>query len=518
MNRDAALKRLQENSETWDVVIIGGGASGLGCAVDAAARGYRTLLLERDDFAQGTSSRSTKLIHGGFRYLKQGHVPLVRESLRERGRLLKNAPHLVHRLSFVLPAYEWWEKSYYGLGLKVYDRLAGKQGLGATRFLSRAETEALIPNVAPLGLRGGVLYEDGQFDDARLAISLARTAIELGAAVINYVEVGAFVKKNGRVTGVRARDVESGNEFEIPARVVINATGVFGDDVRRLDEAQAPRMLSLSQGAHLVLAKKFLPGTAAIMIPRTDDDRLLFAIPWHGRVLLGTTDVMVSEASREPRPLEEEISFLLHHAKRYLADAPEPGDVLSAFAGLRPLVTSAAVKSSARLSRDHLISVSDSGLVTVGGGKWTTHRKMAEDAVSVAASVGALPERACPTARLALHGSETGVDVSTIGAVYGSERSAIKELLKENPGWEQPLHADLPYARWQVVWGARHEMARTVDDILSRRTRALILNARASREAAPSVAQELARELGKSERWVQDQVRAFDVISAGYLV
>ena len=497
---------------------MGGGATGLGCAVDSAARGYRTLLLERDDFAKGTSSRSTKLIHGGFRYLRQGHLPLVRESLRERGRLLQNAPHLVHRLPFVLPAYRWWEKSYYGLGLKLYDGLAGREGLGASKFLSKTETARLLPNLTTAGLRGGILYYDGQFDDARLAISLARTAFNLGAAVVNYMTVQSLLKRDGRTAGLVARDEETGNEFEIPAKVVINATGVFGDAIRRLDDASATPMLTVSQGAHLVLEKKFLPGDAALMIPRTDDGRLLFGIPWHDRVLIGTTDVIVAEAAREPRPLAEEVSFLLRHAARYLAKAPAPGDVLSAFAGLRPLVKSSTVKSSARLSRDHVLSISDSGLVTIAGGKWTTYRKMAEDAINAAASLGALPHRACTTAVLPLHGAESGGDESSIWAVYGSERAAIKKLLNENPAWDQPLHSELPYAMWQVIWAVRHEMARTVEDVLARRTRALILNARASRGAAPLVARELARELGKSDAWAQDQARAFDKLSSNYLI
>ncbi len=327
----------------WDVLVIGGGATGLGTAVDAAARGYRTALLEQGDFAKGTSSRSTKLIHGGFRYLRQGNVSLVRESLRERGLLLRNAPHLVHAIPFVLPAYGVWQKFFYGAGLKIYDLLAGRLGLGKTRLLSREETLRHLPTLSPDGLTGGVQYFDGQFDDARLAICLAQTLHDLGGVAVNYCPVATLLKSNGRVCGVVARDTESGRELTIRARVVINATGVFTDAIRRLDEPAAKPIITASQGAHIVLDRSFLPGDSALMVPKTDDGRVLFAIPWHGHVVIGTTDTLREDAPLEPRPLAEEIDFLLEHAARYLTRAPGKADILSAFAGLRPLLGKAAL-------------------------------------------------------------------------------------------------------------------------------------------------------------------------------
>ncbi|HLT82815.1 MAG TPA: FAD-dependent oxidoreductase, partial [Phototrophicaceae bacterium] len=397
MNRDAMLAALDGADEPWDVLIVGGGATGLGCAIDAASRGYRTVLLEQADFAKGTSSRSTKLVHGGVRYLRQGNVALVLDALRERGRLLANAPHLVRDLPFVVPNYAWWEGPFYGIGLKVYDLLAGRSGFGRSRRLSREETLERIPTLEPDGLDGGVLYYDGQFDDARLAVNMAQTAAEQGAVVLNYVEVVGLVKEEGEVRGVEARDVETGAERVVRARVVVNATGVFTDAIRRMDDAEAPPMVTPSQGVHLVLDRDFLPGETAIMVPKTDDDRVLFAIPWYDRVVVGTTDTPVDGAVLEPRPLAEEVEFLLRHAARYLTRDPRPEDVQSVFAGLRPLVANPEAGSTAELSRDHTLLISPAGLVTITGGKWTTYRHMAEDTIDRAALLAGLPERACET-------------------------------------------------------------------------------------------------------------------------
>ncbi|HEY3587538.1 MAG TPA: glycerol-3-phosphate dehydrogenase/oxidase, partial [Myxococcaceae bacterium] len=331
-------RNLDQLSEPFDLAIVGGGATGLGAAVEAASRGYRTVLFEARDFAQGTSSRSTKLVHGGVRYLAQGNVGLVREALLERGRLRRNAPHLVGDLEFVVPAYAWWSGPYYGVGLKLYDVLAGRHRLGKSQLLSRAQVLERIPTLEPDQLKGGVRYFDGQFDDARLAVSLALTADDLGAVLVNHASVVALVKTGGKVRGVRVRDEESGREHEVKATVVINATGVFADQVRRMDEPDAGALVTPSQGVHLVLPDAFLPGAHALMIPRTDDGRVLFVVPWHKRALVGTTDTPVPEASVEPRPLEEEIAFLLDHAARYLSRDPRREDVLSVYVGLRPLV------------------------------------------------------------------------------------------------------------------------------------------------------------------------------------
>jgi glycerol-3-phosphate dehydrogenase len=515
MNRTEMLQRLQDEPGVRDVLVIGGGASGLTTAVESAARGYRTALVEQADFAQATSSRSTKLIHGGVRYLQQGRLSLVRESLRERGYLLHNAPHLVHPLPFILPVYAWWERPFYGAGLKLYDILAGKLGIGISKHLSRLETLARMPALARDGLRGGILYQDGQFDDARLAITLAQTVADLDGVAVNYVKVVSVLKQNDRVCGVTVRDLESGDEFEVRAHVVVNATGVFSDEVRRLDDRTAPELLTLSQGAHIVLDKSFLPGGCALIIPRTSDGRVFFAIPWHDHVLLGTTDTIISKAVLEPRPLRTEIEFLLAHAARYLTHAPTAADILSAFAGLRPLVKGGAVKTS-KLSRSHQVVVASSGLVSIIGGKWTTSRLMAEDTVNRVAMIGGLAARSSPTKTLRLHGwHEAGNDKPDL-AEYGSDAGELLALC-ESAG-DKPLHPHLPYRAGQVVWGVRREMARTIEDVLSRRLRALPLDARAAAEMAPRVAHIMALELGRNEDWEKQQVTNFQELALRHML
>ncbi len=517
MNRAAMLARLLDAGEAWDILVVGGGATGLGAAVDAAARGYRTALIEGHDFAKGTSSRSTKLVHGGVRYLQQGNVTLVLDALRERGRLLRNAPHLVRNLAFVVPSYDWWEGPFYGAGLKLYDLLAGRMGLEPSRLLSREETLDRIPTLEPQGLRGGVVYQDAQFDDARLAVTLARTVADRGGVAVNYVKAVGLLKEGGLVRGAVVRDEETGAEAEVRARAVVNATGVFADELRRLDDPESLPVLAPSQGIHLVLDRRFQPGESAILVPHTDDRRVLFAVPWQDRVVVGTTDTPAVERSLEPRPRPEEIEFLLTHIARYLTRDPLPADVLSCFAGLRPLVRGGrAAEKTAALSRDHTLLVSPSGLVTITGGKWTTYRRMGEDAVDQAALVAGLDERPCPTADLRLHGWSEENRPDAAWAEYGADAPALARLAAERPGWDEPLHFNLPYRACEVIWAARHEMARTVEDVLARRTRALLLDARASAEIAPEVARLLAAELGKDEAWQRGQVEAYREVARGY--
>ncbi len=514
MNRVEMLQKLRERPGAWDVLVIGGGASGLSTAVESASRGYRTALVEQADFAQATSSRSTKLIHGGVRYLQLGRLSLVRESLHERGHLLRNAPHLVHRLPFLLPLYAWWERPFYGAGLKLYDKLAGGLAIGSSRHLSRTETLARMPALARKGLRGGILYPDGQFDDARLAVTLAQTVADLDGVVVNYVKVVSLLRHNNRVCGVTLRDAESGEEFEMQARVVVNATGVFSDEVRRLDDGAAPELLALSQGAHIVLDQSFLPGGCALIIPRTSDGRVFFAIPWHEHVLLGTTETAVSAAVPEPRPLRPEIEFLLSHAARYLAKAPVAADILSAFAGLRPLVKAGVGKTS-KLSRSHRVVVAPSGLVSIIGGKWTTSRLMAEDTVNQAAMAGGLAARQSSTKTLRLHGWREADDTRPELVEYGTDAAKLAALC-ENAG-DKPLHPRLPYRLGQVHWAVRQEMARTVEDVLSRRLRALPLDARAALEMAPEVARVLAVELGRDADWERRQTAHFQELARHHL-
>jgi len=516
-SRDDRLERLR-SKEPWDVVIIGGGATGLGAGVDAASRGYKTLLLEAQDFAEGTSSRSTKLIHGGVRYLARGNVALVREALRERGRLFENAPHLVHDRAFLIPAYRWWERPYYALGLWLYDRLAGTLGIGDSRMVGRDEALALVPTLEPEKLRGGVVYHDGQFDDSRLAIALYRTMEALGGTALNAMAVVGLLKdQGGKITGVRARDAESLEEFDIHARGVVNATGVFADEVRRMDEPNAQAMIAPSQGAHIVLDRSFLPGETAVLVPKTDDGRVIFAIPWHTQVIIGTTDTPVNETSRDPVPLSEEVDFLLRHVARYLSKDPRPEDVRSTFAGLRPLIAKGAATRTASLSREHAALVSASGMVTITGGKWTTYRRMAENAVDLLARSAGFKEMPCTTTSLKLHAWTKDVSSDHLGA-YGADAAAVVDLIKSRPGWDDLLHRRLPYQVGEVAWAIRFEAARTVEDVLARRLRALFLDARAAIEAAPRVASVLAEELGRDQTWRDEQIRQFEQLAANYLI
>lgn len=518
MDRNASLAAIEDKEGYWDFIVIGGGATGLGVAVEAAARGYKTLLLEQHDFAKGTSSRSTKLIHGGVRYLQQGDISLVLEALRERGLLMRNAPHLVHNLSFIVPSYDWWNGPFYGMGLKLYDALAGKLGLGSSRLLSREETLEQIPTVEPEGLRGGVMYHDGQFDDARLAITLAMTLHDLGGTGVNYMRVVGLMKAKGFVCGVVARDMETGYEREIPSRVVVNATGPFTDYVRRLDDADSPPVVGSSQGVHIVLDKEFQPGKSAIMVPRTDDKRVLFAVPWLDRVIVGTTDTPVPGPELEPRALDSEIDFLLTHAQRYLTRDPQPEDVLSVFTGIRPLVRTDPSVSTASISREHSVLISESGLVTITGGKWTTYRKMGEDTVNEAAVLGGLQERPCVTRDMRLHGWLKHADTVEPWQEYGADSAQLSEIVKAEPELGAPLHPSLPYCRAEIVWATRSEMARTVEDALSRRTRCLLLDARVSMEIADDAAALMARELGRDRDWVSEQVAAYRELAKGYLL
>lgn len=518
MNRPELVSRLRSHSSPWDLLIIGGGATGIGCAVDAASRGYDVALIEQNDFGKGTSSRSTKLVHGGVRYLEQGNISLVMEALKERGIMRENAPHLVSDLAFVVPNYAWWEAPFYGIGLRLYDVLAGKYGFGASRNLSKEETLERLPALKVEDLRGGVVYYDGQFDDTRLLIHLAITAVEQGAAVVNYCQAVSLLKNDeGMIAGAVARDGESGQEFKIHARAVINATGCFSDGVRRLADPNAAPMVAPSQGVHLVFDGSFLRGETAIMVPHTSDGRVMFAIPWHGHALVGTTDTAIDKVSLEPVPFEQEIEFILDTAGKYLAKPPGRADILSTWAGIRPLVKSSSGASTASLSRDHSIHIDTSGLLTVAGGKWTTYRHMAEDSVTQAAVLAGLDERDCVTRRLRIHGYHHHGSKFGHLKVYGSDAIAIQQMIRSSPGSGRQLHEALPYVAAEVIWAARWEMARTVEDVLARRTRALLLNARAAIAMAPRVAELLAAELDQSAAWQRAQIDEFTRLATAYL-
>lgn len=520
MLRETMLQEIENQTKEWDLVIIGGGATGIGSAIESRSRGLRTLLVEQYDFTKGTSSRSTKLVHGGVRYLAQGNYSLVREALRERGRMKKNAPHLVTDQSFIIPIYNWWGVPFYTIGLLLYDFLSGPLSLGKSRPLSKMEILKKIPTIVSQNLWGGVIYHDGQFDDSRLAINMVQTFVENGGVVINYMKVTSLIKNNGCVSGVNLIDQESGKTYEIPSKNVLNATGVFVDDIRKMDDPSAKELVRVSQGVHLVLDREFVPGDFAIMIPKTRDGRVLFAVPWHNKVVVGTTDIQKDTAEIEPIALDEEIDFILETAGRYLIRQPKRSDVKSVFAGLRPLAASREEKKDTRqISRGHIIRVSDSGLITVTGGKWTTYRQMAQDVIDLLAKrKRGLKISKSKTDHYRIHGYKKNVDRESPTYFYGSDEEKMLSLIKESKEFGVVISEELKIIKAQVVWSVRHEMARTVEDFLARRTRALFLDARESMRIAPEVAEIMAGELNEGEGWIKKQLTDFSKVAKNYFL
>lgn len=507
------------NEIVWDLLIIGGGATGLGIAVDAASRGFKTLLVEQDDFAKGTSSRSTKLVHGGVRYLGQGNISLVKEALKERGLLLKNAPHLTKNESIIIPCYSWLKVFFYATGLKFYDWLSGGLTLGKSKVISKKELISRLPTLEKKSLKSGVLYHDGTFDDARLALNLAQTCVENGGVALNYFKVVSLIKSgDDKIRGANVLDKESGELYEIKSKVVVNATGVFVDDIIKMDNARSKSLIRPSQGIHLVLDSSFLQSMDSIMIPHTDDGRVLFAIPWYDKVLIGTTDTPLNNHSPEPRALESEIEFVLNTAGKYLSKKPAKKDVLSVFAGLRPLAATADNnKKTKEISRSHKVIISESGLVSVIGGKWTTYRKMAEDTLSAIMKRKMLPAKKCITADLKIHGY---TPVNTTGALsfYGADKNKLEALIDSNQLYAEPLNKETGILAGQVVWAVRNEMARTVEDVLARRTRLLFTDAGLAFKVAPKVAEIMMHELNRDEVWKQNQTRGFIELAKGYIL
>ncbi len=529
MNRTVMLQQLNDISQ-WDIIIIGGGATGLGTAVDAATRGYKTLLVEQHDFAKGTSSRSTKLVHGGVRYLAQGNIKLVKEALHERGLLLKNAPHVCSNISFVLPCYSVWQKIYYGVGLKVYDVMAGSLGLGKTKIISATKTQEYLPTIDTKDLKGAIVYKDGQFDDARLAINLAQTAAENGATVLNYCKVIQLTKAqaaasnpnsglpNNKICGVIVKDEIEGKEYNLKCKVLINATGVFVDEILHLDNADSKKIISPSQGIHLTIDKKYFPGLDAMMIPKTEDGRVLFAVPWHNKVIVGTTDTPIESHSLEPKALQQEIEFILHHINKYLQVQIKISDVKSIFAGLRPLVKKGTSKRTAVMPRDHTIIVNPSGLITITGGKWTTYRRMASDVLNKAIQAIGIEKKLCVTDNLKIHGWANDLDKKDSRYFYGSDATLIKKLCADDESLNELIHPSLFNIKAEIIWAVQHEMAQTVEDILARRTRVLFLDAKAAIEAAPIVAKLMAKEMKKDEAWIKNQINDFNCMATQYLL
>lgn len=522
MNRDNFVKEIADSSLIWDFVIVGGGATGLGTALDAASRGYKVALVEQYDFTKATSSRSTKLVHGGVRYLAQGDVSLVVEALRERGLMRKNAPHLVKDQRFIIGNYKWWEKSFYTIGLTLYDVLAGKQAFGRSLPMSTKSVVKEIPQIQTQGLRGGVVYHDGQFDDSRMGVNILQTAVEHGAVAVNYMKVTSLVKnETNKVSGVKVHDQMTGQEYTLNAKVVVNATGIFVDDLMKMDAPEKDNIVRPSQGVHLVVDKSFLGGNTAVMIPKTSDGRVLFCVPWHDRVVLGTTDTPMKEFVLEPKPLEEEIEFILKTAGEYLKKQPKREDVLSVFAGLRPLAAPPKNADSAKtkeISRSHKVLISESGMITITGGKWTTYRDMAQDVIDKAIVSANLPKKECKTQGIRIHGYKKNVDRSNFSYVYGSDYENIQQIEVEDPTLSELLHSNFDYTGGMVVWAVRAEMALTVEDVLSRRLRALLLDARAAIDIAPKVASIMAKEMGKDKQWEEDQVKEFTDLAQQYLL
>ncbi|MGJ1430868.1 FAD-dependent oxidoreductase [Sphingobacterium spiritivorum] len=518
-DRNEGINNLYQTQQ-WDIAIIGGGATGMGIAADAASRGYKTILLEKYDFAKATSSRSTKLVHGGVRYLANGDVKLVYSALHERGLIFRNAPHVARIQSFIIPCYSWFSKLKYLIGLKLYDWMAGSLRIGKSVYLNKTEVLSKLPTVKASALQGGIQYFDGQFDDARLALNLGQTAAEYGATIINYADV-IHIDKNetGKVNGLTFVDQETGQSHTIQAKSIINATGIFVDDILKLEEPKHKNLVRPSQGTHIVVDKKFLGKSDALMIPETSDGRVLFGVPWHGHVLLGTTDTPLDQHQIEPRPLEEEIKFILDTAYNYMEHAPTRSDILSVFAGLRPLAAPQGddVNSTKEISRDHKLISNASGLVTITGGKWTTYRKMAEETINLAIKVAALEPKVCMTKTLKIHGYAQNEEQGH-WKFYGSDAEGIRALAASSPELAAVLHPKFEHIAAEVVWAVRHEMARNVEDVLARRMRILFLDAKASLDMAPQVAKLMAQTLGKDELWINEQLENYRQLVKNYII
>ncbi|BDA79027.1 glycerol-3-phosphate dehydrogenase [Leptospira kobayashii] len=504
-------KTLQTLANTdYDILILGGGATGAGTALDASLRGYKVALLEKKDFASGTSSRSTKLIHGGVRYLAQFHFKLIHEALTERKRLLQNAPHLVKPLPFVLPTYSWYEKPYFSIGLTMYDFLAGTSTVPGHRRISKEEALQAFPALKKQSLKGGISYYDAQFNDARLNVATIRGAKEAGADIVSRMEVEGFLKEGGKIVGVKAVDLLTKKKVSIRAKVVANTTGVWIDAIRKLDDPNANSVLSPSQGIHLVFSKEKIPCTSAMIIPKTADGRVVFVIPWEGKVVLGTTDTAIKSIDDEPLPLKDEVEFLLKTGNDYLDTKLSKGDILSVFSGLRPLISPEGSQNTKSISREEAILVSDSGLVTMSGGKWSTYRKMGEDLTDRLIKEGGLAEKKdCSTMNFSFPGKEgyspnlykslqnkynlTKDDAIRIADSLGGEAESIlgkkpKEILKGSGYFEEEIQHFI-----------EKEFAHSVSDVIARRWRVLFLDLQLAKKLADPVSKSLAKTLGWTE-------------------
>lgn len=519
IHREHLISQVTSTKE-WDIIVIGGGASGLGIALDAATRGFKTILFEQYDFAKGTSSKSTKLLHGGVRYLAQGDIKLVIEALEERGHLEKNARHLFKKQEFIIPNYSWWKGPYYLIGLKLYDWLSKRLSLGGSKYISKKTVLKRLPTLKSKGLANGVSYFDGQFDDARLAINLAQTAIEASAVCLNYMKVESFNKNpNDLIESVEVLDTESNKKYIVKGKAIINATGIFTDSVVKMYNPKHKKTVIPSQGIHLMLDSSFLKSDKAIMVPKTSDGRVLFIIPWHDKVIAGTTDTLIKKPKIEPQPLTEEVDFILETINQHLTKIATRKDVLSVFSGLRPLAKPAKEEIATKeVSRSHKIII-DNNLVSIVGGKWTTYRKMGEDVVNQVIDSFQFNKVPCKTEEISIHGNVSEkIILPDHLYYYGSDLEAYLAFEKSNPEYAEKIHPKYQFTKGQIVWSIQHEMARTVEDFLSRRIRLLLLDAKTAKEAAPLVALVMAKTLEKDKKWVENEILSFTKLTDKYII
>lgn len=507
-------------NQEFDVIIIGGGATGLGVAVESISRGYKTLLLEAYDFGKGTSSKSTKLVHGGIRYLANLDFELVSEGLDERFYFLKNAPHIASTQAYLVPFYSFLDKIKYFLGIKLYDYLAKDKKVGQSKFLSIKETIQYAPDLDTNGLKGGAIYYDGQFDDTRMLITLLQTFKSMGGVAYNYHEVTNFIKdSNNIISGVKVFDKLNQSNLEFSTNIVINATGTFTDELLNLDDLTIKHNnVEAAQGTHLVFEPEIFNSDCALVIPKTTDGRILFVLPWHGKVVVGTTDIAVSKPVLDPKPRAEEISFILDTLNCYTNRQATINDIKSVFTGQRPLVRPKNAKNSAKISRKHEILYSTSGLISIVGGKWTIYRKMGEDTINFAINKNLLSKSQSVTKELKLFAANKNNYTYPLN-VYGDEVNKILEIQKELSNFDK-IHPDLPYFQAEVIYQIRYEMAKTLEDVLVRRTRAIFLDAKATINAAILVATLMATELNlrNSNEWVTKQVEDFKKTNMKYLM
>jgi glycerol-3-phosphate dehydrogenase len=531
MNRTHAISKLVANS-SFDICIVGGGATGAGCALDAAARGYRVLLVEKEDFGAATSSKSTKLIHGGVRYLEQavkklswGQFTMVRKALKERSTLLKIAPHITRPLQLITPCRTWVEGLYYFIGLKLYDVLSGRTNLGSSELLTKRKALERIPTLKKPHVVSAVMYYDGQLDDQRFNLALVQTAAQQGAICLNHLALCSFeTNGQGALTHANLRCQLTGAPYQVAAKVFVNATGPFADGLRGLANPKLPQRLRVSRGVHIVLPKPMMPSAQALLIPQTADGRLIFAIPYQKHLLVGTTDDEAVLTDADFGPTAAEVDYLLQYLNDYLDVNASPDDLMSGFGGLRPLVMAAGGQTK-DLIRDHEVELdAQSQLISILGGKWTTYRLMAKDTIDTAERI--LQRRVpCATHQLRLVGSQnfghhtaialqqaTGWDhevVKHLCSKYGDAALSIGQSTSTNPELAERLLPGMPYTHAELQHVLVHEMACTVKDVIGRRWGTQLANLQQAQQLIPVVGQLMAAHFGWNAEQCQQHIGGY---------